>query len=294
MKQLIYISFTFCILHFALCTPVFGQLLPHYSQYMFNDNFINPAIVGTKGYNLASLTFRSQWTGFNDAPITETVSMYGPIGENMGFGGILLNDKTGPRRTTGIQLSYAYRIQVFDDESKISFGLSGILYQHVLDKDKLIPDIIGDEALQGGREKTLAPDAAFGVYYYTDKYYAGFSVPQLFQNKLQRHYFLTGGYQYEINEDFDVEPSFLIKAVVRVPVQFDVNAKLVYQEKYWSGLSYRHKESIVFMLGMVAKNKYIFGYSYDITLTQIRKFSSGSHEIYLAIKFPAFRKKAVL
>ena len=164
MKQLIYILLTFCILHFAFCTSVFGQLLPLYSQYMFNNNFINPAVLGTKGYNLASLTFRSQWTGFNDAPITETVSMYGPLGENMGFGGILLNDKTGPRRTTGIQLSYAYRIQVFDDESKISFGLSGILYQYVLDKDKLIPDNPIDNVLQGGKEKTLAPDAAFGVY----------------------------------------------------------------------------------------------------------------------------------
>ena len=111
---------------------------------MFNNNFINPAIEGTKGYNLASLTFRSQWTGFNDAPITETVSMYGPIGENMGFGGILLNDKTGPSRRTGIQLSYAYRIQVFDDESKISFGLSGILYQHVLDMKELKPDVPED------------------------------------------------------------------------------------------------------------------------------------------------------
>jgi len=290
MKKLISIL---VILNSAFCIPAFGQLLPHYSQYMFNNNFINPAVAGTKGYNLASLTFRSQWVGFNDAPVNQTVSMYGPWGENMGFGGILLNDKTGPRRTTGIQLSYAYRMQV-NEESKISFGLSGILYQHVLDKDKLTPDDPIDNVLQGGKEKTFAPDAAFGVYYYTDKYYAGFSVPQLFQNKLQRHYFLTGGYQYEINEDFDVEPSFLFKAVAHVPVQLDINAKLIYQEKYWSGLSYRHKESIVFMLGMVAKNKYIFGYSYDVTLTQIRKYSTGSHEIYFAIKFPAFRKKAVL
>ena len=293
MKQLLSIL---VILNSALCIPAFGQLLPHYSQYMFNNNFINPAVAGTEGFNLASFTFRNQWAGFNDAPTTQVVSMCGPLGEDMGFGGILLNDKTGPRRTTGMQLTYAYRMQVFDDGTKISLGISGIFYQHVLDMTDLKPDPYEppDNVITGGKEKKFAPDAAFGVYYYTGKYYAGFSVPQLFQNELQRHFFFTGGYKYEINDNFDIEPSFLFKAVAHVPAQLDINAKLIYQEKYWSGLSYRHKESIIIMLGIDLKNKYLFGFSYDITLTQIRKYSIGSHEIYLAIKFPAFRKKAVL
>jgi len=232
------------------------------------------------------------------------------LDEKNGFGAIILNDKTGPRKRTGIQLSFAHHLQV-NEGAKLSFGLAGMMYQHVLDMNKLTPLEPGDNALKGGKEKSVAPDFAFGVYYYADKYYAGFSINQLFQTKTHffksvmfqtkthffksvRHYFLTGGYKFEINEDIDIEPSVLIKAVAKAPTQLDINAKAFYKDLYWLGLSFRGKESIVTMLGVIAKNKYIIGYSLDITLTQIRKYSTGSHEIYFAIKFPAFRKKAVL
>lgn len=273
-----------------------AQQLPYYSQYMFSDYFINPAVAGSKDEYLASLSLRNQWTGFKGAPNTQTAGIYGPWGSNMGIGGLLFNHSTGPISRSGLQLSYSYHIDISTD-SRLGFGLAGMFYQHTLRKNELVPDVGDDPALIGEKERTIAPDAAFGTYYYSKKYYAGFSVPQLFQNKLNynsfnksikenklvRHYFLNGGYRFEINDNFDIEPSLLVKAVVNAPVQFDINSRVTYKDLVWLGTSYRNKESVVLMLG-ASKNNFVVGYSYDITLSNIKKHSSGSHEIFLGLK----------
>lgn len=273
-----------------------AQQLPYYSQYMFTNYFINPAVAGSDDHYLASLSLRNQWTGLKGSPNTQTAGIYGPWGRNMGIGGLLFNHSTGPISRAGLQLSYSYHIDINAD-SRLGFGLAGMFYQHTIRKSELIADIADDPALVGEKERTIAPDAAFGTYYYTKKYYVGFSIPQLFQNrlnynsfnkstkenKLVRHYFLNGGYKFEINDQFDLEPSLLLKAVVNAPFQFDINARATYKDFVWLGTSYRNKESVVMMLG-ATKNNFVVGYSYDLTLSNIRKHSSGSHEIFLGLK----------
>lgn len=280
-----------------------AQQLPYYSQYMFSDYFINPAVAGSKDEYLASLSLRNQWTGFKGAPNTQTAGIYGPWGRNMGIGGLLFNHSTGPISRSGLQLSYSYHIDISTD-SRLGFGLAGMFYQHTLRKNELVPDVGDDPALLGEKERIIAPDAAFGTYYYSKKYYAGFSVPQLFQNKLNynsfnksikenklvRHYFLNGGYRFEINDNFDIEPSLLVKAVVNAPVQFDINSRVTYKDLVWLGTSYRNKESVVVMLG-ATKNNFVVGYSYDITLSNIKKHSSGSHEIFLGLKINTLKAR---
>lgn len=273
-----------------------AQQLPYYSQYMLSDYFINPAVAGSKKDQLAFLSLRTQWTGFNGAPNTATAGFYGPWGKSVGIGGMFFNHITGPIRQTGLQLSYSYHLKI-TSEAYLSLGLSGMFYQHALRKEELISDVKDDPAILGGKDRTIAPDAAFGAYYYSPKYYVGFSVPQLFQNrlnynafndstnsnKLVRHYFLHGGYKIKINDDFEIEPSLLFKAVVNAPVQVDINSRVIYKDLVWLGASYRNKESVVVMLG-VNKSNFVAGYSYDITLSNIRKHSSGSHELFLGLK----------
>ncbi|MFH1320190.1 MAG: type IX secretion system membrane protein PorP/SprF [Bacteroidota bacterium] len=287
----------------TLCSTfsyTYAQQLPHHSQYMFNDYFINPAVAGSKDYNPAMLTFRNQWIGIDDAPITQTLSVHGSWSEKVGIGGIIINDRTGPVHQTGLQLSYAYHLSV-SNEAKLSLGLAGMFYQHVIDKAEITLDEPNDNAILGGVEKKYIPEASFGAYFYSKKYYVGFSVPQLFQhkvdydkdddlnfNKLVRHYFLTAGYYLKINEDLHAEPSFLFKVVAHTPIQFDINAKVIYKETVWLGTSYRNKESIVIMLG-AKKNNFSLGYSYDITLTNIKKYSSGSHELFIGMNIPSFK-----
>jgi len=278
-----------------LTAPVFAQQLPFTSQYMFNDYLMNPAVGGSLDYMPISTSIRSQWTGLDGAPKTQTLSAHKKFGERMGLGAFLFNDVTGPISEKGLQLSYAYHLPMAND-AKISFGLGAMLFLHSIDVNQLEFDEAEDQITQSLGGNSFSPDANFGILYYTDKYKVGISIPQLLQNSvykndeneklnsLVRHYYLHGEYIFNINDDFDVIPSTLIKYVTGAPVQFDVNVRGLYKKKYWLGLSYRDRESVVALLGMEWKS-FRLGYSYDITLSDIKTYSSGSHELHLTYIF---------
>ena len=272
-----------------------GQQMPHFSQYMFNDFFLNPAIAGTKEKTEVKLTLRNQWSNFEESPKTQTFGFNTNYFDNMGLGAIILNDKTGPLNQTGLEIAYAYHLQL-DDNSKLSLGLSAKAVQYVLNVSKLELEDPNDNTILFGNseDKSMVPDASFGAYYYSDKLFAGISIPQLFQtsirydgsagriNKEVRHYYLYGGYSFAINEDFEVQPSLLIKTILKAPTQLDFNVKATYKNLFWLGTSYRHKESSIVMLGLKWE-KISIGYAYDYSITNIRKYSSGSHEIMLGL-----------
>ena len=283
---------------FALYLPSFSQQLPHFSQYMQNDFVLNPAVAGSYDYSPVLLTFRSQWTGFNDAPTTQTVSAHTSIFENMGVGGFLFNDKTGPISRMGLQLAYAYHLRV-GAKSYLSFGVGAMMYQHVLDKSLIILDEADDNAMLGDKTRKFMADAVFGMKYTYEGFYFGFSAPQLIQseikinsdwmNKLVRHYFVNTGYKININDDLGIEPSVLFKAVAAAPMQLDANLKFMYKDMIWLGTSYRNGDAAVIMLG-VKKGGFLFGYSYDATLSEIKKYSSGSHEIVMGLAITDMEK----
>jgi len=260
---------------------------------MFNDYLINPSIAGSKDYIPISLSVRSQWSGFQDAPNTQFFSAHSKLGKKLGVGGYVFNDETGPISQNGIQLSYAYHIQILEN-SKLSFGLAGMLFSHHINSAKLKFDQPSDAAVNNLVENSVVPDVNFGMLYYTDKYKIGIAVPQIFQNniydnavtgnknKLVRHYFLHGEYSFVLNDKIDIVPSTLLKFVDGAPFQFDINVKGVYQKKYWLGFSYRNSTAAVGMIGL-AYQQFRFGYSYDYILTDIGNYSSGTHEIYLGL-----------
>ncbi|MDB4533888.1 type IX secretion system membrane protein PorP/SprF [Vicingaceae bacterium] len=275
-----------------LTAPAMAQQLPFTSQYMFNDYVLNPAVGGSFDYMPISTSIRSQWSGLDGAPKTQTVSAHKKIGERVGLGGFLFNDVTGPVSEKGLQLSYAYHLPM-KNEAHLSFGLGAMLFVHSLDVNQLKFEEENDVATQNLSNNSFSPDANFGLLYYTDKYKVGISIPQLFQNSvfeneqndklnnLVRHYFLHGEYVFNINDDIDIIPSSLIKYVTGAPMQFDMNARVLYKGKYWLGFSYRDRESVVALIGLEYKD-FRFGYSYDITLTDIRSYSSGTHELFLS------------
>ena len=270
-----------------------AQQLPFTSQYMFNDYLINPAVGGSLDYMPVALSIRSQWAGLEGSPKTQFLSAHTKWGRKIGVGGYVFRDEAGPINEQGIQLSYSYHIQTAD-KTFLSFGLGGMLFSHSIATAKLKFDEPDDLALSNIKQNALSPDASFGVLFYSDIFKIGFSVPQIFQNNLYenlgsgnqntlvRHYFLHGEVIFNINENFDIAPGMLAKMVPGAPAQFDVNVKGLYQKKYWVGFSYRHLESIVTMVGMEYK-QFQIGYSYDFTMTDIGDYSSGSHELYLAL-----------
>jgi type IX secretion system PorP/SprF family membrane protein len=299
MKKHIYIL-TCSILFVS--AGLYSQQLPHFTQFMFNDYVLNPAVAGTKDYYQVRSNSRFQWAGIVDAPQTISLSMNGPHSTRpMGFGGYLYNDVTGPTSRTGFYLSYAYNIAVKGDV-RLSMGLSFGFMQNKIDGTEITLHDPNDLAMQGGITSTFVPDASVGFYFYSTDWYAGVSAFQLFSNnlkvydeknglnKLKSHFYLLGGYKYDINEDFRIEPSLIIKAMSPVPIQIDINAKVTYQEMVWLGLSYRSRDAASVLLGYIHDKKYYFGYSYDFTTSDIRSYNTGSHEIMIGIRFNSLRR----
>ncbi|MEX1133149.1 MAG: type IX secretion system membrane protein PorP/SprF [Flavobacteriales bacterium] len=289
------------ILLLALVATVLGQAdaqqLPQLTQYQFNDYVFNPAVAGSRDFFEFRSGHRYQWVGVQDAPRTFTLSGTAPIGEKMGVGGYLFTDIVGPTRRTGVQFSYAYHLQ-FTDDLKLSLGLSAGLLQFLIDGSKITLRDPGDPAMDDQLRGELMPDAKFAFYLYHPKFWFGATAPQLLRNRVQffedrnevlsrmeDHYFVTGGYRIALGEDWKLEPSFLLKYVDPVPPKLDITATIRYKDSVWLGASYRTNDAYAAMVGVWLKETFQFGYSYDIITSNLRNYSTGSHEVMLALTF---------
>ena len=291
------------ILSFVLLTFSFvdAQQINMFSQYMFNQYSINPAVAGTKDYMPIALSYRRLWTGIDDAPTIQMISGHTSISDDMAVGAKVFSSVTGPNTKTGFEGTYAYAFGI-TETSKLSLGLSLQLNQYFLDKSKLSFEDMTEPTIATGSEKLILPDANFGAYYYDKNYYAGIAVQQLFGRKVNllndnleqrqaRHYFLHGGYIYDINDDFSVEPSVLLRFIEAGVFQADINAKVEYKKLAYLGFSYRSQDAVVAMIG-INNNALQFGYAYDFTLSDIRKYSLGTHEIMFTYKIGAGKTKS--
>jgi len=300
MRSILNIGFFFLLL-----APEYlpAQQLSSYSQFMFNDYILNPAVVGTKDYYQIRANSRFQWAGIVDAPQTVSFSVFGPhSSKDMGFGGYLINDVTGPTSHTGLYGSYAYNIALQND-IRLSMGLSFGILQNKVDGTKITLFEPNDEALKESVYASVTPDATIGLYAYGENWYAGFSAFQLFANslkvydvknglnKLKTHYFLMGGYTFYVNKDITVEPAVLVKKTSPVPMQININARVKYLKKVWLGAAFRSSDAVSIMVGYIHNEKYYFGYSYDIGLNDIRKYNFGSHEIMIGFRFSKIKNR---
>lgn len=281
-----------------------AQQLPQYSQYLFNQMAINPAYAGTNDYSEVRSNNRQQWVGITDAPRTYMLTLEGPIKDkNMGLGMNLFTDVVGPTRRTGLNFSYAYHLKL-KKEMFLSMGLSAGILQWGIDGSKLIlHDTETDPNLLIAYQTKVVPDFGAGLYFHKkDQFYFGFSVPQLYQapiplypgagknSKLVNQFNFNGAYKFKINDDFKVEPSFLLKIEVPAPAKLDLGARVLYKEQVWIGAAYRSHDAFTMLVGYFYQDYLTIGYSYDISTTNIKKYSSGSHEIMLGIRFS--RKQA--
>jgi type IX secretion system PorP/SprF family membrane protein len=295
MKKLIY---TFLFVVFALCG--YAQQLPQYSNYMINDYAMNPAVGGSNSYFEGKSNNRYQWIGITDAPRTYVLSVCGPFKNlKMGIGGQLFTDIVGPTRRTGLYLSYAYHMKV-SENIRVSLGLNAGILQFMVDGSKITLHDPSDAVISGGLQSRILPDFGAGVYVYPQnhRWYFGASVPQIMQNqikffdyetstlsKLATHFYVTGGYKFDVGDNFKVEPSTCIKYVSPAPLQFDLGVRGIYKEKLWLGAAYRHLDAISVMVGYTMQENLTFAYSYDLAMTNIRKYSTGTHELMIGIKF---------
>lgn len=284
-----------------------AQQLSLTSQYMMNQYVLNPAIAGTANYIPVNLNIRNQWVNIQGAPVTQSLSTHAYLGSNLGIGGIFFNDVTGPTRRTGMSVSLAYHVRLNKDYTrKLSFGLGGVFFQHYINEDLLTTDQPEDMSILSGFNNQFCPDANFGVYFsQTDKFYLGasilnllevkkdlFNLSHVIKNPVERTYYFHGGYIFRLGKNFGFEPSVLMQFQEQTPMQFDFNGRFSYKNMIYLGGSYRMNDAAVMMVALDFK-KFCFGYSYDLTLSDIKDYSAGSHEINLTYRFfkkDAFRK----
>lgn len=283
------------LLTILLVVQASAQQLPQLTQYQFNDYVVNPAVAGSRPFFELRSAHRYQWVGIQDAPRTFTFSGSTPVGEKMGVGGYLFTDIVGPTRRTGIQFSYAYHLRLTDD-IKLSMAVSAGMLQFLVDGSKIQFHDPGDPVMDDQLRGELLPDAKFGFYLYAPRFWFGATAPQLLQNKvyfldetsetlsrMEDHYYVMGGYRFPIGEDWRIEPSFLVKYTSPVPAKLDLTATIRYKDTFWLGAAYRTNDAYSAMVGYWLKKTFQFGYSYDIITSNLRNYSTGTHEVMLAV-----------
>jgi type IX secretion system PorP/SprF family membrane protein len=280
-----------------------------FTQYMFNEMYINPAYVGSHECIAANLLYRNQWVGIEGAPKTQTFSIHGPVSNGkLGMGLSVINDNIGVSHQLAVNANVAYRIR-FSQNSVLAFGMQG---GFVNDEEKYtsIHTITqGDNQFAADARAFFLPNAGVGIYYSEQRFYAGLSIPRLFENKIVPtqndfsvtnksnikywHYFLTTGYVFDLNDQLKFKPSCMIRAVQNAPVELDMDANFLLNNFLWIGGSYRTGDAISAMVGFQLTKQLRCGYSYDYTFTPLQKFNSGSHEITLGYNFSFDRNKII-
>ena len=289
MKKILMISSAF-----LLSLNFWGQQTSLNSQYLFNDFAINPAVAGTKNYTPLSLSFRRQWVGIDEAPITQNLMAHTYIGKSAGGGFHFFNDSWGPSKRTGLSGSFSYHIKT-GKKSLLSFGLAGSLTQFSIDRDRLSTVIPNDIAIMRNNNQINA-DVNFGLLLKGDRHFIGVSGFNLLENTtnlfatttpivntLDRTFYANAGYNFKLGAIIDVQPSAVIRYMSDSIFQLDGNLKITFKESYWIGGSYRMDDAISIMGGFDI-GSIIIGYAYDIGVSEIKTYNSGTHEVFLCLK----------
>ncbi|WP_240642367.1 PorP/SprF family type IX secretion system membrane protein [Nonlabens xiamenensis] len=291
MKQLL------IVLVCGISLGAFAQQDPQFTQYRYNQNIINPAYAtdNLEEVNVGVL-YRSQWVGLEGAPKTASAFIHYPVSDRVELGLSFTNDDIGNVVTeNNIYADFAYVLPV-SDEGKLSLGIKAGVTLFDANFD-------GFELQSGGRDTDVAfnenvtqtfPNVGLGAFYFTDRFYAGLSAPNLLttthlenENGVQAtgvqdiHFFLTSGYVMDINNDLKFKPAFLLKGVKGAPLSLDLTASLLFNEKFEAGLAYRWDDAVSALASFQVTDDLKLGYAYDYTTSNLGNYNSGSHEIIL-------------
>lgn len=283
----------------STCFSAAGQQLPYYTQYPSLLFVINPAYTGTKSNIDARMDYRKQWVGFDDAPVTKTVAVSSRfLHGRVGAGGVLFTDETGPTRRLTYGFSAAYHLHFPDVEVSGGFGVQfttysfdGTLVTIHNQQDHAIDRTIAD--------KDKMTNANAGILLFNDRFHFGLGVlnmsnsqAEFYQNdtakkavvKYVQHYYFNVGYNFHFHPDYTWENNLMINYVNGAPMNIDYNLRMHYREKFLVGAAWRLKDALAPQIGIVFLNKFQFIYSYDLVISRLRKYNSGSHEVMLGYR----------
>jgi type IX secretion system PorP/SprF family membrane protein len=271
-----------------------GQREAQYTQYMYNTSLINPAYAGNEDVLKISALHRSQWVGVNGAPTTQTLNIEDKIVGNLGGSLNISKDAIGPLSEVLFDVNISYAVQL-NSMGKLAFGLKagGRLLDIDLNKGNLRD--YQSPATTNVKDGEFSPVLGAGLYYYTDSGYLGVSASNLLKNNYydndsgsnldNSHFYLIGGYVFDLSESLKFKPAMMVKAVVGAPYSFDFSANFMYQERLVMGAAYRYNAAVSGLLGIYITKQFFVGYAYDYDLELNQNISGGSHEIFLGLRF---------
>ncbi len=273
----------------------YAQQDAQYTHYMYNTINVNPAYAGSRGALSAFLLHRTQWVGLDGAPVTNSFSVNSPIeNSNLGVGLSFVNDRIGPTSENIISADISYTIRT-SEMYKLSFGVKGSANLFNLDRSKLNPQDNNDPSLFG-LNNNFSPNIGAGAYFHSDKLYLGVSVPNFFEtnryddntfavNKERMNFYVIGGYVFDLSPNLKFKPAFLTKMVEGAPLQLDVSGNFLIADKFVLGGAWRWDAAASAMAGFQITDGLFIGYGYDLETTRLRRFNSGSHEVFLRFEF---------
>jgi type IX secretion system PorP/SprF family membrane protein len=270
---------------------------------MFNMLPLNPAYAGSQEYLSLTTTFRKQWLNMDGAPSTQTFSAHSPIkNKNIALGFSAVHDKIAVTSKTGFYGVYAYRIN-FNNKSKLSLGLQAGLINVVARLSQLQTKLPNDPAVSADKTTYLVPGFGAGLYWYSEKFYLGASVPDLFEARSKKegaevvrnkHLFMHAGIVYKLSAQLKHMPGILFKGVKGASIQYDINNVFIFHDVLWLGVSYRSATSLNFIIQAQLTNQLTFGYSYDVPLNSFNKAAGPTHELRLNYKFVFIKDNAFM
>ncbi|MFD0748518.1 type IX secretion system membrane protein PorP/SprF [Mucilaginibacter calamicampi] len=304
-----------------------AQQLPQFTQYVFNNYLLNPAVTGIENYTDVKLGHRNQWVGLEGAPVTSYLSVNAPLGRNFiqgdatgfaaqnginpssrlftqnyqaaephhGIGAMVMTDKAGPITQTNVNVTYAYHLGL-TSRMNLSVGVMAGMNRMTLNTQDITLTDPNDPAITNGANNSQwKPDIGAGVWLYSSNYFVGLSARQLLPQNYYfgtsrttgsptvPHFYLTAGVKLFMTDEITFMPSVLVKRTSPVPLTYDVNGKFNFQDKFWLGASYRHKDAVAVLAGFNLSSLINVGYSYDITTSALNTVSRGTHEIVLGL-----------
>jgi len=280
-------------------SSLMGQQDAQYTQYMYNTVSVNPGYAGSRGNLSIAALHRSQWLGLEGAPKTQTLNLHSPIGyRGVGLGFSIVNDQIGPTSETYFDADFSYTIQL-DAEKRLSFGLKGSVHLLDIRFSELTTDPNNPDAtLQQDIQNRLSPNIGAGVYYHTESFYAGLSVPRFLETthfeesslstaKEQMNFYFISGYVWDFHPLWKFKPTLLTKMTLGAPLQVDVSANFMYNEKFIMGAGYRWDAALSAMVGFNISPAFLIGLSYDRETTELGGaiFNDGSFEVILRYDF---------
>jgi type IX secretion system PorP/SprF family membrane protein len=297
----------FIVMLLLISGAVSAQQDAQYTQYMYNTVNVNPAYAGSRqSMNIFAL-HRTQWVGLDGAPVTSTLSLNTPINNSrVGLGVSVINDKIGPSDESNIAVDFSYNIDT-SEKFKLAFGIKASANLLNVNFSKLNQYDTNDYSFENNIDNKFSPNIGVGFYWYSDRAYIGLSAPNLLETKhFDRYagngansyiarerinYYLTAGHVFDLDYNLKFKPAIMTKLVQGAPLQVDVSANFLINDKFTVGAAYRWSAALSALVGFQISESLFIGYGYDLETTRLANYNSGSHEVFLRYEiFKSFNR----